>query len=37
MKGWPINPDTSAVRLIVRDRVTGRYGVLDVPIETISR
>lgn len=36
-KGWPMSPDTSAVRLIVRDRVTGRYGVLDVPIGKISR
>lgn len=31
-KSWQINPDTSAIRLVVRDQLTGRYGVLDVPI-----
>ncbi|RPI55655.1 MAG: VWA domain-containing protein, partial [Acidobacteria bacterium] len=31
-KVWTIEPDTSHVRLIVRDRMTGRFGVLDMPL-----
>jgi hypothetical protein len=29
---WPLNPGTSAVRAVVRDRFTGRYGTLDLPL-----
>jgi hypothetical protein len=32
---WELTPGASAVRLIVRDRFTGRYGVLDVPVKDI--
>ena len=31
-KTWSIEPDTTLVRLIVRDRMTGRFGVLDMPV-----
>ena len=31
-KTWTIDPGTTAVRLIVRDRMTGRFGVLDMPL-----
>ena len=31
-KSWTLNPGTSSVRLIVRDRVSGRFGVLDMPL-----
>jgi VWFA-related protein len=31
---WPLNPATTAVRVIVRDRLTGRYGTLEM---TLSR
>jgi hypothetical protein len=31
-KMWMLNPDTTALRLIVRDRWTGRFGVLDMPL-----
>ena len=27
-----MNPDTSVARIVVRDRLTGRFGVLDMPI-----
>ena len=27
-----LRPETSTVRVIVRDRLTGRYGTLDIPI-----
>jgi hypothetical protein len=30
-----LKPGASTVRLIVRDRVTGRYGTLDVPVTDI--
>ena len=30
---WPINPATTAVRVIVRDRYTGKYGTLDLPVK----
>ena len=31
-KMWTIEPDTTQVRLIVRDRMTARFGVLDMPL-----
>ena len=31
-KVWTMNPDTSVARIVVRDRLTGRFGVLDMPI-----
>jgi hypothetical protein len=34
-KSWTLNPGTSAARLVVRDRFTGRYGVLDMPLEKL--
>ena len=36
-KMWTIEPDTTQVRLIVRDRMTGRFGVLDMPLAGIRR
>ena len=36
-KTWTIEPDTSHVRIIVRDRMTGRFGVLDMPLSEIRR
>ena len=36
-KMWTIDPDTTQVRLIVRDRMTGRFGVLDMPLSEIRR
>lgn len=36
-KTWTIEPDTTQVRLIVRDRMTGRFGVLDMPLSQIRR
>jgi VWFA-related protein len=33
-KMWTLNPDTTALRLIVRDRWTGRFGVLDMPLSS---
>ena len=36
-KVWTIEPDTSLVRLIVRDRMTARFGVLDMPLKDIRR
>jgi hypothetical protein len=36
-KTWSIEPDTSHVRLIVRDRMTARFGVLDMPLKDIRR
>jgi hypothetical protein len=29
---WTLRPDTTVVRIIVRDRFTGRYGTLDIPV-----
>jgi len=34
-KVWTLNPGTSAARVVVRDRFTGRYGVLDMPLENL--
>jgi len=36
-KMWTIEPDTTQARLIVRDRMTGRFGVLDMPLAGIKR
>ena len=36
-KVWTIEPDTTEVRLIVRDRMTGRFGVLDMPLAQVRR
>ncbi len=36
-KVWTVEPDTSHVRLIVRDRMTGRYGSLDMPLGQIRK
>jgi VWFA-related protein len=36
-KTWTIEPDTTEVRLIVRDRMTARFGVLDMPMSQIRR
>ncbi len=36
-KMWTVEPDTTQVRLIVRDRMTGRLGVLDMPLTEIKR
>ena len=36
-KTWSIEPDTTLVRLIVRDRMTGRFGVLDMPLHQVKR
>jgi hypothetical protein len=34
-KEWTINPNTTAVRVVVRDRATGRYGSLDIPLANL--
>jgi VWFA-related protein len=34
-QNWQIGPDTSTIRLIARDRFTGRYGTLDVPVNSV--
>jgi VWFA-related protein len=31
-KMWTLSPDTTLLRVIVRDRWTGRFGVLDMPL-----
>ena len=36
-KMWTVEPETTEVRLIVRDRMTGRFGVLDMPLTGIRR
>ena len=36
-KTWTLEPDTTQVRLIVRDRMTARFGVLDMPLKDIRR
>ena len=36
-KMWTVEADTTQVRLIVRDRMTGRFGVLDMPLKDIRR
>jgi VWFA-related protein len=37
LKMWTLDHDTTHVRLIVRDRMTGRFGVLDMPLAEIRR
>jgi VWFA-related protein len=32
---WQMKPETSTVRIIVRDRLTGLYGTLDMPVKEI--
>jgi VWFA-related protein len=34
-KMWTINPDTTAIRLVVRDRLTGRFGCLDLRMDQL--
>jgi VWFA-related protein len=34
MRRWALRPETTNVRVIVRDRFTGRYGTLDIPIKS---
>ena len=29
---WPLNDGTTSVRVVVRDRSTGRYGTLDINV-----
>ncbi|HET9467508.1 MAG TPA: VWA domain-containing protein [Vicinamibacterales bacterium] len=36
-KTWTLEPGTTQVRLIVRDRNTGRFGVLDMPMSEVER
>jgi hypothetical protein len=36
-KLWSVDSDTTAVRLIVRDRLTGRFGVLDMPLRGLRK
>jgi hypothetical protein len=36
-KMWTVESETTQVRLIVRDRMTGRFGVLDMPLSSIRR
>ena len=31
-KQWTIDPKTSLIRVVIRDRYTGHYGTLDVPV-----
>jgi VWFA-related protein len=33
---WTLEPDTTSVRLVVRDRATGRYGTLDLPLAHVT-
>ena len=35
-KSWTLNAGTSSVRLIVRDRSSGRVGVLDMPLRALQ-
>ncbi len=32
---WRIDPNTSTIRLMARDRLTGRYGAIDVAVKSI--
>jgi hypothetical protein len=34
-QAWTATPGTSTIRLIVRDKFTGRYGMLDVPVSKV--
>ena len=33
---WTLEADTTSVRVIVRDRATGRYGTLDLPLAHVA-
>ena len=37
VKTWDLEARASVIRLIVRDRFTGRYGVLDLQVSKIPR
>ncbi len=37
IKQWDLDKRVSVIRLMVRDRSTGRYGVLDLPLKHIPR
>jgi VWFA-related protein len=37
VRQWTLRPDTRTVRVIVRDRFTGRYGTLDIPTNPTIR
>ena len=30
---WPLNAETTSIRVIVRDRFTGRYGTLEMALD----
>jgi VWFA-related protein len=34
-KDWKLDPKTSLIRIVIRDRHTGHYGTLDVPIAAL--
>ncbi len=34
-KIWTMNPDTTLARIVVRDRLSGRFGSLDMPMKQI--
>ena len=34
-KNWTLDPKTSLIRIVIRDRHTGQYGTLDVPIAAL--
>ena len=34
-KQWTIDPKTSLIRVVIRDRYTGHYGTLDVPVAAL--
>lgn len=36
-KMWTVDPETRQVRLIVRDRMTGRFGALDMPLNEVRK
>lgn len=36
-KEWRVLASTSLIRLMVRDRLTGRYGTIDVPVAQLQR
>ena len=34
-KQWSLDPKTSLIRVVIRDRFTGHYGTLDVPVSAL--
>jgi VWFA-related protein len=34
---WTVGPETTTIRLIVRDRITGRYGTLDMSLSKLPK